>query len=207
METRRRDSRWPEWLPRVLAEAAVVVFSVMFALAVDGWRQNRQLQEQVVNARRAFVEEISANKNLLNSSEYLPYHRAMHKHYQKLSAAYREKDNALVDSLQKGFSMFNTGVHPPPLRDAVWRSLSESDLIRHMKPEELFLLADVYREQGHLDRSFENMLTVWYEPSPYKDLLAYQEDDTNSTRMFLADVIAAEGRLSKRYDEALAGLK
>ena len=51
------------------------------------------------------------------------------------------------------------------------------------------------------------MLAVWYEPSPHRDLLAYRIDDVNTSRMFLADVIAAEGRLVKRYDEALAALK
>jgi hypothetical protein len=200
-------SRWPAWLPRVAAESAIVVFSVMFALAMDGWRQNRELQRQVANARVAFADEIGRNRELLTAKEYLPYHTSMHQWYKQVSDAYWKKNYALADSLQRATSLFNTGVHPPPLRDAVWRSLSQSDLIRHMEPEELFLLADVYREQGHLDRGFENMLTVWYEPSPYKDVLAYKIDDMNSTRMFLADVIAAEGRLLKRYDEARAALK
>ncbi len=202
------SGRWaPSWAVRLLAESAVVVFSVVLALAVDGWRENRSIERQVQQTRAAFAEEIAGNQEMLKAEFGLRYHQAMWDHYRALYRAYRE-GSAQVDSLTTAIgSRFNTGVHPPALRDAVWRSLSQSDLIRHMAPREVFLLADVYREQEQLSLAFRHMLDIWLEPVPYRHERGYQQDDANVTRLFLADVVAAERRLLKRYQEGLDMLR
>jgi hypothetical protein len=197
----------PPWAVRLAAESAVVIFSVLLALAVDEWRSNRALERQVEQTRGAFAEEIAGNLEMLRAADYLPYHQAMWDHFKLLSKAYADRPTS-VDSLQEeGSRRFNTGVHPPPLRDAVWRSIAQSDLIRHMDAKEVFALTDVYNEQNDLAAAFRRMLDVWLEPTPYRHEPAYQRDDVNVTRIFLADVVAAEGRLLAGYDSALALLR
>lgn len=199
------ERKWASWAPRLIAESFVVIFSVLLALAVDEWRSNRSLQRQVAQARSAFAEEMAGNQKMLLGDFGKPYHDRMWQTYKNLYAGYYANDQEKVAAANREISThFNTGVHPPPLRDAVWRSLSQSDLIRHMKPDELFLLADVYREQEQLDRAFRRMLDVWLEPSPFKKDPAYLEDDADVTRLFLSDVVSAEDRLLKRYEEGLA---
>ena len=195
------------WMPRLVAEFFVVVMSVLLALAVDQWRSNRALEKQVHQARGAFAEEIAGNQALLQDTFGIVYHQAFWDHYKKVSAAYWDGNEALAESIIKNERRFDKGIHPPPLRDAVWRSLSESDLIRHMPPKTVFLLADIYREQETLDRMFRRMLDIWLEPRPDRHLPAYQRDDANVTRMFMADVVASEQRLLKRYQEGLSLLQ
>jgi hypothetical protein len=207
MNTQTADKSWGPWIARLVAESFVVIFSVLLALGLDEWRNNRELERQVQQTRAAFAEEIQRNRDVLIAEEHLPYHKATWEHYKALSRAY-SNEPAKVDSLRRASSeQFNTGVHPPPLRDAVWRSLAESDLVRRMDPDELFLLADMYREQEQLNYAFQRMLGVWMEPTPYRHQPAFQRDDDEITRIFLADVVAAEGRLLKRYEEGLALLR
>jgi hypothetical protein len=208
MDSNTVRARPASWLPRLIAESAVVIFSVLFALAVDEWRENRSLARQVAQARTAFAEEMAGNDSLLASEWGRPYHARAWDAYKALHNAYRQNNSAQADSITLHIGeIFNTGVHPPPLRDAVWRSLSGSDLIRHMEPREVFLLADIYREQEQLDHAFRRMLDVWLQPSPFKQDPAYKRDDADVTRLFLADVVAAEDRLLKRYKEGLATLR
>jgi hypothetical protein len=184
----------------------VVIFSVLLALALDQWRDNRSLERQVEHARRAFAEEIEGNRAILRDPNYgREYHKKMWDTYKRLHAAYRANDMAEIAAANSDVeSNFNTGVHPPALRDAVWRSLSQSDLVRHMRPDELFVLADVYREQDQLDRGFRRMLDIWLMPTIHRNEPAYLRDDANVTRLFMADVVASEDRLLKGYEKALS---
>jgi hypothetical protein len=207
MTAESRERRWAPWTARLIAESFVVIFSVLLALGVDEWRNNRALERQVEQTRAAFAEEIARNQAVLNDEAFRPYHIAMWEHFKQLSFAHRDSPSK-VDSMRRAATeRFNTGVHPPPLRDAVWRSLAGSDLVRRMDADEVFLLADIYREQEQLDNAFQRMLAEWLVPTPYRHEPAFQRDDDNITRIFLADVVAAEGRLVKRYEEGLALLR
>ena len=197
----------PPWTARLIAEAAVVLFSVLLALGVDEWRDNRTLERQVQQTRAAFAEEVAGNRALLLHADHMPYHKAMWDHFKVISNAYATRPSAVDSIEQAGSKSFDTGVHPPPLRDAVWRSIAESDLVRHMNPREVFLLTDVYNEQADLAAAFRRMLDVWLEPTPYRHDPAYKRDDANVTRIFLADVVAAEQRLLAGYDSVLVLLK
>jgi hypothetical protein len=188
-------------------ESTLIVFSVLVALGVDRWREERELQREVREVRAAFVQEVRGNRDLLASGRYLPYHRRMWEHYRAMGKAADAGDSALLATLQKENSVrFGNGVWPTPLRDAVWRSLSQSDLLRHMQANEVFILADTYREQESIDRWHERMFTIWSEPRSDKEHPAFVRAEIHSTRSYLADVVAAEERLLKHYDEALRQL-
>ena len=205
MEADARSSRgWRSWLPRVLAESVLIVFSVLLALAVDEWRQDRELQRQVREARASFAEEIRGNRDLLQSDRYLGHHKRLWAHYRALGEAVDAGDQTRLAALQNDqTSVFNTGVWPTPVRDAVWRSLSQSDLLRHMNPREVFALADAYREQEAVDAWHNRMFTIWSEPRSDRETQTYVKSEIHTTRSYLADVVAGEERLLKRYTEVL----
>ena len=198
---------WRSWLPRVLAESVLIVFSVLLALGVDQWREDRELARQVREARTAFANEMRGNRDLLTTDRYHPHHKAMWAHYRALAQAADARDEARLAELHViTLEKFSNGVWPTPLRDAVWRSLSQSELLRHMKPAEVFLLADIYREQEGLDRWHYRVFDAWSQPTADLDRPEFQRSKIHTTRSYLADVVAAEERLINRYAEVLEQL-
>ena len=199
---------WRSWLPRVLAESVLVVFSVLLALAVDQWREDQELAREVEEARAAFASEIRGNHDLLTSDRFHGHHKRMWAHYRALAEAANAKDEARLAELRAITEKeFSNGVWPTPLRDAVWRSFSQTGVVRHMKPAEVFLLADTYREQDALDRWHHRMFDIWSQPNADIDRPEFQRSKIDTTRSYLADVVAAEQRLLKRYEEVLAQLE
>jgi Tfp pilus assembly protein PilE len=53
--------RWHAWLPKALFEAALIVLSVLLALAVDEWREDRQRAERAEVALRSIRAELQEN--------------------------------------------------------------------------------------------------------------------------------------------------
>jgi hypothetical protein len=51
------------WLPRVLFESALIVVSILVALGLDEWRQNRQNADVIRHALTSFLSEVQQNKN------------------------------------------------------------------------------------------------------------------------------------------------
>ena len=199
--------RWRSWLPRVLAESVLIVFSVLLALGVDEWRQDRELAREVREAREAFANEMRGNRDLLTSDRYHGHHKRMWAHYRALTEAADAGDQARLAELQKiTAAEFSNGVWPTPLRDAVWRSLSQSEMLRHMKSAEVFLLADTYREQEALDRWHNRMFDAWIHPTADEGRPEFQRSKFDTTRSYFADVVAAEGRLLERYTEVIEQL-
>ena len=199
---------WRSWLPRVLAESVLIVFSVLLALGVDEWREDRELARQVQEARAAFATEIRGNLELLKSEQFHGHHKRMWAHYRLQSEAGDAGDQARLDELHAiEVKEFGNGVWPTPLRDAVWRSLSQSDLIRHMNSAEVFTLVDIYREQEEIDRMHNRMFEAWLQPTAAGIDPEFRRSRIQSTRMYLADVVAAEQRLLARYGEILPKLE
>jgi hypothetical protein len=57
-----RPRRWRRGLPRVLVESALIVFSVLVALAVDEWRDSRRQRVRAEAALVAILSELEANR-------------------------------------------------------------------------------------------------------------------------------------------------
>ena len=50
------------WLPRVIFESALITVSILLALGLDEWRENRQTEETIKQALSNFLSEIAQNK-------------------------------------------------------------------------------------------------------------------------------------------------
>jgi hypothetical protein len=199
---------WRSWAPRVLAESVLIVFSVLLALWVDQWREDRELAREVREAREAFANEMRGNRDLLTKDPYHNHHKAMWAHYRALAQAADAQDGARSAELDKlTLAQFSNGVWPTPLRDAVWRSLSQSEILRHMRRSEVFLLADAYQEQERLERWHNRHFDASTVPTAETNNPEYRRSKIHATRSYLADVVAAEQRLLKRYEEVLAELE
>ena len=188
---------------RLLAESTLIILSILFALAVDAqWEAHRE-RRQVEQARAAFVEEIRANLALLEGDRYLPYHRAMWESFRAGSRI----ENPTLDDLYAIYEEFNNGVWPTPFRDAVWRSLSNTEILGRLPFDELFMLSDIYREQENVDGWHHRMFDIWAESRSDRELPAFIKDDIQRTRTYLSDVVAGEERLLAQYRAALEVLE
>lgn len=199
---RRVALRWRRWLPRAVFESVLIVFSVVLALMLADWADRRRTAHEVAQVRAYFVEEIRANRAILLSQPILPHHR-------RLRGVFADVDEGAVTQEQVTaayLQVFQTGIHVPPLRDAVWRSAETGDLLGEMPIEELFLLADIYKAQaaiGGLSHGFVGGLP---------GLLSGLENGDGvraalmAGQLHLGDVVAGEEGLVRMYDRALAAL-
>ena len=133
---------------------------------------------------------------MLRADQYLPHHKRLQSEYQRLAAE---------SSLEPG-PLFESGVHPVPLRDAAWRSFSAGATLVDFAPAEVVLLSDIYRAQDDLSRLNANFIAQVTAPRSDRETPEYKRDQTRTISMYLNDVIPAEERLLDVYDEALARL-
>jgi hypothetical protein len=198
-EARRNGGGWRRWFVRALFESALIIVSIVAALAVNEWRDQRQLEVQAREARIAFAGEIQANRESLMSEKLgLPYHQRLLERYRDVSKG----PTITAADLQPIYDELGGGVTVLPLREAVWRSLSGTDVLRRLDQRDLFLLAEIYRQQEVIDDHTRAMYAAWRQVNSDADSPGYIKDSVRSIRAYLADVIGAEERLRKLYEEA-----
>ena len=186
--------RWRFWLPRAVFESLLIVFSVILALSLQRWIEVRADERRLEQARRFFAEEILENRRLLLDDFYLPHHRVL-----------QEKVRTADSPEAFRRAVFEEGVHAVRFQDAVWRSFSTNDeLVRRFEPEELFLLAEIYRRQAEIDEindaTFAIILNDFLDPQTpvLGQALVVQA--------YLSEVVNGENRLVELYDAALKTL-
>ena len=199
---RRPAIRWRRWLPRAAFESVLIVFSVVLALMLADWADHRRTNHEVAQVRAYFVEEIRANRAILLSQPILPHHRRLRGVFADVNEGSVTQEQVMAAYGQ----VFETGIHVPALRDAVWRSAETGDLVGEMPIEDLFLLADIYKAQAAL----ESVSHGFIDGMP--GLLSGLENGEGvraalgAGQLHLGDVVAGEEGLVRMYDRALAAL-
>ncbi len=64
------------WLPRVIFESALITASILLALGLDEWRENRETEETIKQAMSNFLSEIRQNKSRVDDAA--PFNRGLH---------------------------------------------------------------------------------------------------------------------------------
>lgn len=190
-------NRIRRWLPQALFESFIMIVSILTALAVNEWRDNRARLTRADEARTVFIHEIEANRALISSEPILPHHQRLQQAYQKLAEANSEQPGPL----------FETGAHPAPLRDAAWRSFSAGSTLSDFKPEHIVLLSDIYRAQEALEKLNSGFIAQVSAPRSDRETPEYKRDATRSIGMYLNDVVPLEERLLRDYEHATQQLR
>jgi len=63
------------WLPRVLFESMLIVVSILLALGLDEWRENREDEEMIQQAMANFLREIERNR--IRVDDAAPFNRGL----------------------------------------------------------------------------------------------------------------------------------
>jgi len=196
---------WRPWLVKGAFESALSILSVIVAMAVSQWADDQKTAARVKEMRGFLRAEIQANRDLIAHPDALPHH-------ERLKQVFGESMGSLEAPVSReaavgaARSLFATGLHPTHVSDAVWTSLSGGELMEHMDPREVFMLAALYRDQGNLD---DVNLAGYEAATGLVELLATGEDAKvrlMRTLLMLEDMVAQERRLIALYDQALAEL-
>src|SRR5688500_19170875 len=88
---------WRAWTGRVVFEGTLIVFSVLLALTLDGWREDAAEERRLNEALESLADELKFNRELLEQPRHLEYHRGLHRHYGALA------DSDSIDGADKAF--------------------------------------------------------------------------------------------------------
>lgn len=180
------------WLPRMLVESALIVFSVLLALGVDGWSNSREHRKQARAAEAEVLQELRSNRDLVEQA------RQYHGGLLRLIASSREQGDALtMRDFDRGF------VSPAQISHTAWASASETGALSHMEYSTVLRLSRIYAQQ---ERYTEQARSIGQ--------LLYAEIYHNGTESIVANIrnlaglistfVYREEELLKMYDATLS---
>ena len=181
------------WLPRVLFESALIVMSILVALGLDEWRENREDEETVQLALSNFVREIRQNQTGVADSA--PFNQGLKS---VLRNRYQTDDIGSVDEFVNMVESFE----PAVLQSTAWETALATGSLAKMEYGLVSALSLTYSLQNrYLMASRTGMaeLTSPQNLSEEKLNLAVY----NSIR-YLDSITSMEEELSVTYNEAFA---
>ncbi len=172
-------------------QSAMIVLSVLLALAASSWADARKQQRLGDQALLTFAQEMRANRARVTA--LLPYHDSLD------VAAHRADSTRSVQSYADWKRAFPgwSGFAPPDLTTAAWQTALATGALANIRYDRVGALANVYTIQGKLD-SFN---------ASYIPLFDFSDASMPSTvrrmRAYSATVLSFERALVSRYDDAL----
>ena len=181
----------PHWVD-LAVQSAMIVLSVLLALAASNWADARKQQRLGDQALQSFAQEIRANRARV--ARLLPYHDS-------LAVAARKADSVRsVHSYadwQHAYPAWS-GFAPPDLTTAAWQSALATGALTNIRYDRVAALSNVYTIQNKLD-SFN---------ASYIPLFDFSDGAMPSTvrRMhaYSATVLSFERALISNYDATVA---
>jgi len=186
---------WPSWLPRVLVESALIVFSVLMALAVDQWRETRATEVRAREAVAAITAELQANRKAAERAR--DFHRGIHATLKSLAS---EKQLPGPEIYLGG--MFN----PARLVETAWTAAREAGAIDAMPFPVVLKLSRVYEWQAAYRALGSQIATDVYLDLRRRGVEPVLRDGFAGFIVLTSDFVNREEDLLARYDDALATL-
>ncbi len=180
--------------PELLLESAMIVLSVLLALAASSWAESRREHRVASQARRSFAQEVRANRERV--ARAMPYHRA-------LDAAVASADSAgdvhSYADWRRRVPIWS-GFAPPDVTVTAWQAALATGALGNMRYGEIAALSDAYTVQGKLDA-----FTLSYLPLfDFSD--AAMPGTVRRMHVYMRTVLSYETALLGEYDAALAAL-
>ena len=180
------------WLPRVLFESFLIVISIVFALALDEWREDQDIQELVNRSVDSFEMEIERNKSTI---EYIaPIHAGL----QEILVRRRGEDGPQAVA---EFRDLMAGFQPPQLFTSAWDTAVATGALSRMDYDVVRALSLTYSTQNR----YREIHTTGMNALLTNTGLSRQNFDNAmySAERFMSDVTAAETELQVFYEQAL----
>lgn len=192
MARARPQIAWSTWLPRVLFESFLIVISILFALALDEWREDRQIDEQVNRSIASFERELRQNQARIEAVQ--PYHEGLRRMLES-----RIGGEGLDSPVE--FRNILDALQPAVLLSSAWQTAVATGVLSRMDYEMVAALSLTYSTQNRFDEVYRSGNNALLAPANFSeerlDISVY-----NAAR-FIADITAAEGELIAFYQQTL----
>ena len=179
------------WLPQVIIESILIVLSILVALGLDGWRENRADEEFVRTALSNFLIEIQQNQ--IRVADAAPFNQGLR---QVLNRHYVADDIASVEEFVSMVESFS----PAAPQSTAWDTALATGSLAKMDYNLVTALSMTYSLQDRYDLTTRAGMSDLTSPQYLSDdklrLAVY-----NSIR-FLDDVTNMEAELGGTYVEA-----
>ena len=180
-----------EWLPRVMFESMLIVVSILFALYLDEWRDDRQDAENIEDALAYFVSEIQQNRARVEDAA--PFNQGLR------HVLSRRQEVRAIESVATFVNIFES-YNPVVLQSTAWETAIATGALAKMDYKLVSALSLTYSLQNRYQQVSQNGKAQMTSPQNLSeeklDLAVY-----NAIR-YLDTVTGMETELGAVYAEA-----
>jgi len=179
------------WLPRVIFESALITVSILLALGLDEWRENRETQATIRQAVSNFLSEIQQNKARIDDAA--PFNLGL---YEVIDQRHRSGD---IRTMTDFISMMDS-YSPVALQSTAWETALATGSLAKMDYGLVSALSLTYGLQSRYDQTNRGAKARLTNPQVLTDdsveLAIY------NSLQYLKDVTGMETELAVVYAEA-----
>jgi hypothetical protein len=182
---------WKPWISRVLVESLLVVGSILLALALDEWSEDREFEDLATRSLVNFEREIQQNR--LRVEDVILFHAGLRDVLARMNQDGAGASATDIRNMLEGFQ-------PAILVSTAWETAVATGALGYMDYDVVAGLSLTYNLQERLvalNQSGLNDLLVGGFRSGEADFLAY------SANRYMRDLTEAEQRLQGVYDLVL----
>ena len=179
------------WISRVLVESVLVVGSILLALALDEWNEDREFEDLARRSLANFEREIQQNR--LRLEDVTPFHGGLRDVLANMDARGADVPATTIRNVLEGFQ-------PALLVSTAWETAVATGALGYMDYDVVAGLSLTYNLQERLvtlNRSGMNDLLVGGFRSGEPDLLVY------TANRYMRELTEAEQGLQGVYDLVL----
>ena len=183
--------RWRSWISRVLVESVLVVGSILLALGVDEWNEDREFEDLASRSLVNFEREIQQNR--LRVEDVTLFHAGLRDVLANMDASGEAVPTTTIRNIMEGFQ-------PALLVSTAWETAVATGALGYMDYDVVAGLSLTYNMQerlGALNQSGLNDLLVGGFRSVEADLLVY------AANRYMRELTESEQRLQGVYDLVL----
>ena len=183
-----------DWMARIIIESLLIVFSILFALAVNQWQNSKSNEDLATQALEAFHREIEQNRDRL--AGVAPVHAGLRDVLVGMNAS------GAFPSAEAFHQMIGVEqLRPPFVTSTVWETSLTTGAIPHIPFDVVNALSLTYSTQ---ERFIEFSRTSM--PALARGGSVPVDQTTAAVRevvIYLSDLARSESELLAHYDEVL----
>jgi hypothetical protein len=196
----RRPAWWrrPAWLAEVAVQSVMIVLSILLALWVDQWKQQRAEHRLAIVSLSNFLKEVQQNQARLD--DILPYHKGVRSMLAGLEASHSVRTPT---DFQAAAGV--DGMRPPFLLATAWQTAVATGALTHIDYETVSALSLTYTLQDRFREEGRSGMQAVLQASNFPP--GHAEQAIHSADIYLRETIANEEELRATYAQAAAVLR